>query len=147
MASGSVLATLSVLRTNALATGRTTIQALAGTAAGFVISAAFMATAGQHTAALWIALPVAIFLASYAASAFGFVAGQAAFTMTVVILFNLISPVGWQLGLVRVEDVAIGTGISVVVGLLLWPRGARGEFRSRDGGASGRRWAVPEPGV
>jgi uncharacterized membrane protein YccC len=70
-----------------------------------------------------------VFLASYATSTLGFVAGQAAFTVTVVILFNLISPAGWQLGLVRIEDVAIGTGISLAVGLLLWPRGARGEFR------------------
>jgi uncharacterized membrane protein YccC len=74
---------------------------------------------------MWIALPIAIFLASYAASAIGFVTGQAAFTMTVIIIFNLISPVGWQVGLVRIEDVAVGTGISVVVGVMLWPRGAR----------------------
>ncbi|HEY8287248.1 MAG TPA: FUSC family protein [Chloroflexota bacterium] len=124
-----VLATLSVLRTNALATGRTTVQALAGTTAGFVISAIFTVVAGLHPTVLWISLPAAIFVASYAASAFGFVAGQAAFTVTVVILFNLLSPAGWQLGLVRVEDVAIGATISIVIGLLLWPRGARGEFR------------------
>jgi uncharacterized membrane protein YccC len=124
-----VLATLSVLRTNALATGRTTVQALAGTTTGFVLSAALMAAVGLHTALLWLALPLAVFLSAYAATTLGFVAGQAAFTMTVVILFNLISPAGWQLGLVRIEDVAIGTGISVAVGLLLWPRGARGEFR------------------
>ncbi|MGH2410104.1 MAG: FUSC family protein, partial [Chloroflexota bacterium] len=124
-----VLATLSVLRTNALATGRTTIEALAGTTAGFVISAIFMVWAGLHPTVLWLSLPIVIFLASYAASAFGFVAGQAAFTVTVVVLFNLISPAGWRLGLVRVEDVAVGAAISIAVGLLLWPRGARGEFR------------------
>lgn len=124
-----VLATLSVLRTNALATGRTTLQAIAGTTGGFAISAAFMAVAGQHTSVLWLFLPIAIFLAAYAATALGFVAGQAAFTVTVVILFNLISPAGWRLGLVRVEDVVVGASISVAVGLLLWPRGARAEFR------------------
>lgn len=124
-----VLATLSVLRTNALATGRTTAQAIAGTIGGFALSALFMATVGQEPTVLWLSLPCAVFLAAYAASTVGFMAGQAAFTVTVVILFNLIAPAGWQLGLVRVEDVAIGAGISVVVGLLLWPRGARGEFR------------------
>jgi uncharacterized membrane protein YccC len=124
-----VLATLSVLRTTALATGRTTAQALAGTIGGFALSALFLATVGRDPTVLWLALPCAIFLAAYAASVVGFVAGQAAFSVTVVILFNLIVPAGWQLGLVRVEDVAIGAGISVVVGLLLWPRGARGEFR------------------
>jgi uncharacterized membrane protein YccC len=125
-----VLASLSVLRTNALATGRTTVQALTGTIGGFAISAIFLATVGSHSTVLWLSLPCAIFLASYAASRLGFLAGQAAFTVTVVILFNLIAPAGWSLGLVRVEDVAIGAAISVVSGLLLWPRGARGEFRT-----------------
>ena len=124
-----VLATLSVLRTNALATGRTTLQAIAGTSVGFAISAVFMVAAGQHPLALWLCLPLAIFLAGYASNALGFVAGQAAFTLTVVVLFNLISPAGWKLGLVRVEDVVVGASISVLVGLLLWPRGTRGEFR------------------
>ena len=53
-----------------------------------------------------------------------FVAGQAAFSVTVIILFNIIQPVGWRVGLTRVEDVAIGCGVSMVVGLLFWPRGA-----------------------
>jgi hypothetical protein len=40
------------------------------------------------------------------------------------ILFNLIQPVGWRVGLVRIEDVVIGFAISLGVGLLFWPRGA-----------------------
>ncbi len=124
-----VLGTLSVLRSNALATGRTTLQALAGTLVGFVIGALFLMMVGTGTTVLWVILPVAVFLAAYAASAIGFVAGQAAFTVVVLILFNLITPVGWRLGIVRVEDVAVGVGISLVVGVLLWPRGARGELR------------------
>jgi uncharacterized membrane protein YccC len=39
-------------------------------------------------------------------------------------LFNIIEPAGWSVGLVRIEDVAIGCGISLLVGVLLWPRGA-----------------------
>src|ERR1035437_8200502 len=74
---------------------------------------------------MWTAMPLVVFLASYASSAGGFEAGQAAFTQTVIVIFNLLAPTGWQVGLVRVEDVALGTGISVLVGLLLWPRGAR----------------------
>src|SRR5438132_5434611 len=38
------------------------------------------------------------------------------------------SPAGWEVGLVRIEDLAVGAAISVVVGLLLWPRGARREL-------------------
>jgi hypothetical protein len=53
-----------------------------------------------------------------------FVAGQAGFTLVIVILFNIIEPVGWRVGLTRIEDVALGCGVSVVVGFLFWPRGA-----------------------
>lgn len=123
-----VLGTASVLRTNALATGRTTLEALLGTLLGFAVGAAFTSVAATNTILLWIAFPIAAFLASYATTAVGFVVGQAAFTINVLILFNLITPVGWRLGLARIEDIVIGTGISVVVGLLLWPRGARREF-------------------
>ena len=124
-----VLGTLSALRSNALATGRTTLQALVGTLIGFAIGALFLVVVGTSTTVLWMILPVAVFLAAYAASAIGFIAGQAAFTVYILILFNLITPVGWRLGIVRVEDVALGAGISAFVGVLLWPRGARGELR------------------
>ena len=60
-----------------------------------------------------------------------FVAGQAAFTLLVVILFNIIEPVGWRVGLTRIEDVAIGCGVSIGVGLLFWPRGATAALGGR----------------
>ena len=53
-----------------------------------------------------------------------FAAGQAAFTLTLIILFNLLAPAGWQIGLVRIEDIALGGAVSLLVGLMLWPRGA-----------------------
>jgi uncharacterized membrane protein YccC len=123
-----VLGTLSVLRSNALATGRTTVEAIAGAVAGFAVGGVFIAVVGSSAPLLWVALPLVVFLAAYASSTIGFVVGQAAFTVLVIVLFNLISPVGWKLGLVRIEDVAIGTAISVAAGLLLWPRGARREL-------------------
>jgi uncharacterized membrane protein YccC len=69
-----------------------------------------------------------VFVAAYAATAVGFGASQAAFTINLIVVFNLISPAGWQIGLVRIEDLAVGAAISLVVGLLLWPRGARREL-------------------
>jgi hypothetical protein len=48
----------------------------------------------------------------------------------VVVLFDLIQPQGWRLGLIRLEDVALGIAVSLVVAVLLWPRGARGQLRS-----------------
>ena len=46
--------------------------------------------------------------------------GQAAFTLLIVVLFNLIQPVGWTLGLVRLQDVVIGAGLSLILGALLF---------------------------
>lgn len=118
-----VLATLSVLRSQALATGSTALRAIAGTLAGIVVGGLLVAAVGHDTGVLWAVLPFAVLLAAYAPRVLTFVAGQAAFTLVVLILFNLLSPVGWRVGIVRAEDIGIGVGISVLVGLLLWPRG------------------------
>jgi uncharacterized membrane protein YccC len=118
-----VLGTLSVLRTNAASTGATALRALAGTALGFVVGGALLLAIGSGSTALWVALPVAVLVASYAPGTAPFVVGQAAFTVTVAILFNLLAPVGWKVGVVRIEDVAIGCAVSVAVGILFWPRG------------------------
>ncbi|HEY1516525.1 MAG TPA: FUSC family protein [Solirubrobacteraceae bacterium] len=119
-----VLGTLSVLRSNALGTGWSILSALAGTAVGIVIGAALVIAIGTHEGVLWAVFPVAVLLAAYGPRAISFAAGQAGFTVFVLVLFNLLAPVGWRVGLVRVEDVAIGFAISLVVGLLFWPRGA-----------------------
>jgi uncharacterized membrane protein YccC len=119
-----VLGTLSVLRSSAGATGSTALRALAGTVVGFIIGAGLMVGIGASPAALWIALPFAVLVAAYAPGTAPFAVGQAAFTVTVIVLFNLLVPAGWQVGLVRVEDVAIGCAVSVVVGILFWPHGA-----------------------
>jgi len=119
-----VLGTLSVLRSNALGTGRSIISALGGTAVGLVVGALLVIGIGTHEAVLWGVLPVAILLAAYAPRAISFAAGQAGFTVVLFVLFNLIQPVGWRVGIVRIEDIAIGFAISLGVGLLFWPRGA-----------------------
>ena len=119
-----VLGTLSVLRSSAGATGATAARALAGTIAGFVVGAALLIGIGTDPIALWIAFPLAVMIAAYTPGTAPFVAGQAAFTVTVVVLFNLLVPAGWKVGLLRVEDVAIGCAVSLVVGILFWPRGS-----------------------
>jgi hypothetical protein len=119
-----VLGTLSVLRSNALGTGSTALRAVGGTAIGFVVGSAIMVGVANHTALLWVLLPIAVLVAGVAPSVISFAAGQAGFTLVVIILFNIIDPVGWKVGLTRIEDVAIGCGVSIVVGLLFWPRGA-----------------------
>jgi uncharacterized membrane protein YccC len=124
-----VLGTLSVLRSNALGTGWSILSALAGTAVGIVIGALLVIGIGTHESVLWAVLPVAVLLAAYAPRAISFAAGQAGFTVVLFVLFNIIQPVGWSVGVVRIEDVAIGFAISLVVGLLFWPRGAAALLR------------------
>lgn len=125
-----VLGTLSVLRTTAITTGATALRALLGTFAGFLVGAGLVAGLGTAPAVLWTLLPLAVFVSGFAPLAISFAAGQAAFTVLVVILFNIVQPVGWSVGLVRIEDVAIGCAAGLLSGLLLWPVGAAAQIRS-----------------
>ncbi|HEX4433758.1 MAG TPA: FUSC family protein [Acidimicrobiales bacterium] len=119
-----VLGTMSVLRSSALGTGATALRAVGGTAVGFVVGSAIMIGVADHRVLLWVLLPLAVLLSGLAPLMISFAAGQAAFTLVVIILFNIIQPTGWKVGLTRIEDVAIGCAVSIVVGLLFWPRGA-----------------------
>ena len=119
-----VLGTLSVLRSNAFSTGQNVLRALLGNLAGFIIGGALILGIGTNDTVLWILLPIAVLIAGFAPAVISFAAGQASFTITLVILYNIIAPAGWKVGLIRIEDVAIGCAVSLLVGLLFWPRGA-----------------------
>jgi uncharacterized membrane protein YccC len=119
-----MLGALSALRTNAASTGSTALRALGGTVIGFAAGALLLLGLGTSTPVLWAALPIAVAVAAYSSGTLPFTVGQAAFTVVVVVLFNLLQPVGWKLGLLRVQDVAMGCAVSLVVGVLFWPRGA-----------------------
>ena len=123
-----VFGTLAVLRSNALSTGQNVARALIGTTVGFVAGGALVALIGTNTIVLWILLPFVVLFAGMAPAVISFLAGQAAFTLTLLVLFNLLVPVGWKIGLVRIEDVAIGGAVSLAVGMLFWPRGASNEL-------------------
>jgi uncharacterized membrane protein YccC len=130
-----VLGTMTVLRSNALATGTRAAWALLGTCGGLVVGGLLVLLVGDDRAALWAILPFAILLAAYAPRAISFAAGQAGFSFTVLILFNLIEPVGWKVGIVRVEDVLIGVAVSLLAGAVVWPRGAAAVLRQQLGTA------------
>jgi uncharacterized membrane protein YccC len=123
-----VLGTIQVLRTNVLGTGRSVVQAVAGNTIGVFVGGLFAVLAGNHPPIMWVAFPFAVFGAAYAVTTVGFLLAQAAFTINLLIVFNLISPAGWQVGLVRIEDLAVGALISLVIGVLLWPQGPRREL-------------------
>ncbi|MGO4534941.1 FUSC family protein [Leifsonia sp. 2MCAF36] len=124
-----VLGTLSVLRSNALSTGQTVLRGVLGTVIGVVLGAAVLFVIGANQVVLWIVLPLAILVAGVAPAAISFAAGQAAFTVVLVLLFNIIAPTGWTVGLIRIEDIALGCAVSLAVGALFWPRGAAASLR------------------
>jgi hypothetical protein len=119
-----VLGTLSVLRSNALNTGQNVVKGIVGNVVGVAIGGALVTLIGTDTTILWLLLPPAILVAGFAPAAISFAAGQAGFTVVLVILYDIIQPAGWTIGLVRLEDIAIGCAVSLGVGLLFWPRGA-----------------------
>ncbi len=124
-----VLGAMSVLRTTALTTGSTALRALGGTFVGFVAGALIMTVVGTTPWHLWTLLPFVVLVAAYLPEAVSFTAGQAAFTLMVIILFNIIQPTGWSVGLVRFEDIALGCAAGLISGVLLWPQGASAQIR------------------
>ncbi len=126
-----VLGTLVGLRFDASGTGRSALQALIGTAAGAIISAALILTIGDNTTIWWILLPLCLFFAAFTPSTFSLLTGQAAFTIAVIVLFSLLYPTNWTTAEVRLEDVAIGLVIGLIVSMLLWPRGISGMLDRR----------------
>ncbi len=119
-----VLGALSVLRSSALTTGTKMLRAVLGTGIGFVLGAVLISAVGVDPAVLWILMPIVVFGSAFVPEIASFTAGQAAFTMMVLIFFNLIVPTGWSVGLIRVEDVVVGALVGAMVSVLLWPRGA-----------------------
>ncbi len=120
-----VLGALSVLRSSVLTTGSTAVRAVAGTAVGIAIGAAVIGPLGVDPPVLWALLPVVAFGSTYVSVVGSFTASQAMFTMMVLIVFNLMRPTGWQVGLVRMEDILIGALVGLVVSVLLWPGGTK----------------------
>lgn len=129
------LGALAVLRSSALMTRTSAVRAVTGTVIGFVIGAAVIWVLGADRPVMWVLLPLAAFGATYVAAVGSFTASQAMFTMMVLTTFNLILPTGWQIGLVRVEDVVVGALVGMVVSLLLWPGGAASAVRRALDGA------------
>jgi len=124
-----VLAALTVLRTKASGTQATALRAVAGTLLGFVIGAAIVYPDWADGDFLWAVWPITIFFAAWGGT-ISLILGQAAFTVMVVILFNLLGE-GWRVAVVRIEDVLIGCAVAVGAGFLFWPHGAGAALADR----------------
>jgi hypothetical protein len=124
-----VLGILPVLSANLTSAAQKFWQEQMGTLIGFLVGAFVVTAIGVHQLWYWLILPLVVLGSTYAASAIGFMAGQAAFTVFAVVLFCILLPQQGEIGILRVEDVAIGGAVSLLVGSLrqlgrpdLWTR-------------------------
>ncbi len=117
-----VMGALGALRFDALGTGRTVGAAILGQAVGFGASFAIVMLLHPYPWALIALVPVVGFLAGFAPPKRLWMP-QAAFTVLVVVCLTLVTPQEQGVPLTRFEDMLIGLGVSLVVSLLLWPRG------------------------
>jgi hypothetical protein len=124
-----LLATLTLMRTSVAMTRAAVIPAFLGTAAGALIAALVLTLAGGDSIVYEVALPFVMLIALAAGPIAGPLPGQAFFTLLVAMLFAQIAPATWRLAEVRVLDVVLGGLLGAVVGLLVWPFGAKGEMR------------------
>jgi hypothetical protein len=114
-----VLGVLPVLTIRAGSPVRTFWREQAGTLFGFLFGVSLVAAMGEHQAWYWITLPFIIFAATYASNALGLTLSQAGFTVFVVVLFCIMAPSQRRVGMLRVQDVAIGGALSLFVASLL----------------------------
>ena len=120
-------ATLSVVRTSAIRTGASALQTMLGTLIGFAVGLPLLLALGTRGDLHLYLLPIVI-LGGLLAGSINVVWGQAGFTVLVSVLFDLVEPIGWEIGLIRIQDVALGVAAGVVLGLAAWPRGAAGQL-------------------
>jgi uncharacterized membrane protein YccC len=119
-----VVGTMLVLSSSALSTRTKTVQAVVGTALGIVVGGLIVAGLGTAPVVLWLLVPITIFAATYLPRFVSFTVAQAAGAMNLLIILSLMIPTGWRIGLLRVENIALGAAVGMAASLLLWPRGA-----------------------
>jgi fusaric acid resistance family protein len=137
-----VLGVAPMLTISSASVGYTFRRQIAGTFLGFLLGGLLITGVGPHIWAYWIILPVTIFLAAYLSSAGGFTAGQAGFTMFAVVLFCILTPLQGHVGMVRLEDIAIGGAVSLVIGCA---QNFSSNLRVHAQGASGTTAHAPPP--
>jgi uncharacterized membrane protein YgaE (UPF0421/DUF939 family) len=119
-----VVGTMLVLSSSALCTRTRVVQAVVGTALGIILGGVLLAAVGAEPAVLWLLMPVTVFGSTYLPRFVSLTAAQAMGALNLLIILSLTIPTGWRIGLVRVEDIAVGAAVGMGVSLLLWPRGA-----------------------
>jgi uncharacterized membrane protein YccC len=119
-----VVGTMLVLSSSALSTRTKVVQAVVGTALGIVLGGLLVGAVGVEPAVLWLLVPITVFASTYLPRFVSFTAAQAMGALSLLVILNLTAPAGWRVGLLRIEDIAMGAAVGMGVSLLLWPRGA-----------------------
>ncbi|OBI21827.1 fusaric acid resistance protein [Mycobacterium sp. E2327] len=119
-----VVGTMLVLSSSALTTRTKVVQAVVGTTLGIIVGGLLVGAVGPEPVALWLLVPITIFGSTYLPRFVSFTIAQAVGALSLLVILNLTAPAGWRVGLLRIEDIAMGAAVGLVVSLLLWPRGA-----------------------
>ncbi|MBW0012845.1 FUSC family protein [Mycobacterium sp.] len=119
-----VVGTMLVLSSSALSTKTKVVQAVAGTVLGIILGGLLVGAVGVAPVVLWLLVPITVFGSTYLPRFVSFTAAQAAGALSLLVMLNLTAPAGWRVGLLRIEDIAMGAAVGMGVSLLLWPRGA-----------------------
>jgi Fusaric acid resistance protein-like len=119
-----VVGTMVVLSSSALSTRTRVAQSVVGTTLGIILGGVLVGAVGVQPAVLWLLVPIAVFLSTYLPRFVSFTVAQAMAALSLLIILNLTAPAGWRVGLLRIEDIAMGAAVGMGVSLLLWPRGA-----------------------
>lgn len=126
-----LLGVISILRYDVVGTRKFAVQAVIGTVVGAALASALLVTVPSATT-LWILLPIFVFLAAWSAVAISYPVGQAAFSALILVALGIIVwPPQLDTAITRVEDIALGAAVALVVGVLMWPRGAVGQLRAQ----------------
>ncbi|MFD6278196.1 FUSC family protein [Streptomyces sp. NPDC060209] len=124
-----LLAVLTLGRTTVGATWQAARRALAGNAVGALAAGALLIGLGSHTDAYAALLAPAMLVGFSLGPLLGIAYTQGLFTLVVATAFAQMAPVTWRLSEARMIDVATGSVIGLLCGLLAWPAGARREVR------------------
>lgn len=117
-----VLGTLSVLRMDLRGTGKSSWQVVQGQLLGFVLGIVLIEAVSGRPWLAWALLPVLAGLQGYMANNVSVVWQQAGFTALLVDMVSLSTPLR-SIALLRLEDVALGMAVAIIVSLLVFPRG------------------------
>jgi uncharacterized membrane protein YccC len=127
-----LLGVISALRLDAVGTRKQAILAITGTFIGVGLGLLITIVIVTSPAILWILLPLVTFMSAWTSGAVGFFSGQVSISTLILVALGILNwPPQASAGFARIEDIALGSLVALLVGALMWRRGAVVYLRSR----------------